>query len=142
MTTETSDMIDDYAPIDLHDDNAFEAAYEDASDNIDPDEVECAFNMNINAIKADFNAASMPCLVCEVVLGKAPTDNHKFEDCPILKDSTSLRKQFISFCSTIRKTRKAQERSIKHLKLSATTHTDNVDMSNHDTDDTQPSDFR
>ena len=110
LDSETSDMITEQ--------DAFEMPYDTTYNAIDPDEVECAFNMNINAIKADINTANLPCLVCEVVLGKAPPDQHRFEDCKILNDSATLRKQFISFCSTIRKTRKAQERSVKQLKSS------------------------
>ena len=134
MEVDSSDLIPEY--------DAFDAPYEDTSDAINPDDVECAFNMNVNAIKADFNTANLPCLVCEVVLGKAPPDQHKFEDCKILNDSATLRKQFISFCSTIRKTRKAQERSVKQLISSDATNPDDTHMStDQNSDDTQP-DFR
>jgi hypothetical protein len=134
VEVDSSDMIPEY--------DAFDAPYEDTSNAINPDDVECAFNMNVNAIKADFNAANLPCLVCEVVLGKAPPDQHKFEDCKILNDSATLRKQFISFCSTIRKTRKAQERSVKQLMSSDATDPDDTHMSaDQDSNDTPP-DFR
>ena len=94
-----------------------------------------AYNVSINAIKANPLTVDMSCLVCEIVHGKPPSDGHRFEDCTILNNHSILKKQFISFCSTIRRSRRAlKNHEIKRMQLTDTTdETDSDDKDDNST---------
>ena len=80
------------------------------------DTIDMAYSMAIHQIKKNPASAIQPCLVCEVVYGTPPKDNHRFEDCKVLKDHPLLQKNFINICSTLKRTRKALEaRSVKEI---------------------------
>lgn len=85
------------------------------------DPVDMAYHFAIHQIKQNPSSALQPCLVCEVVYGTPPKDNHRFEDCTVLKDHPTLKKAFINVCSTIKRTRKALEsRSVKEITTQPT----------------------
>ena len=80
-----------------------------------------AYTVSINAIKNNPPAADMPCLVCEIVHGNPPSNGHRFEQCTVLNNHLLLKKQFISFYSTICRSRKAlKSQEIKHLQFEET----------------------
>ena len=84
----------------------------------------------------------MPCLVCEIVHGKPPIDGYRFENCTILNNHSILKKQFISFCSTIRGSRRAlKNHDIKRLQISdANNETESDDKDDSSTASDSPDD--
>ena len=86
------------------------------------DNLDYAYSVSVHAIKNNPTTADMPCLVCEIVHGKPPSDGHRFENCTVLNNHSLLKKQFISFCSTIRRSRKAlKNQELKRLKVDEAT---------------------
>ena len=87
----------------------------------DDDVINMAYSVAIHQIKKNPATAVQPCLVCKVVYGTPPKDNHRFEDCKVLKDHPLLQTNFINMCSTLQGTRKAlKARSVKEITTQPT----------------------
>ena len=101
-----------------HSDNDDNNTDDDSSIETNTDDtLEYALHTTIAEIKRNPAAAEAPCLVCEVVFGQPPKDNHRFEQCKVLNNHAVLKKQFVSICSAMRRTRNAiKNRAIKQIQ--------------------------
>ena len=130
---------------DLHE-NDFpdESIFNVEGHDIHTQDIDYAYCAAVNQIKANPSAANTPCLVCEVVLGAPPKDNHRFDQCKILANHPLLQKNFINMCSTMRRTRKAlTSKSINEVQTHDTTDDTAPDLkSDSELEQHSPPDFR
>ena len=116
--------------------------YSYSQDIEDDENVKYAYNVACNKIRAHTDAITKPCLVCTILTGVPPTDNHRFEQCPVLLNHDLLKNQVKGFCGLIMRGRNHDNSTpVKRTHAVSAFATDNIDVNNSHHGNTPTTDF-
>ena len=88
-----------------------------------------AYTAACNKIRAHADTITKPCLVCTILTGVSPTDNHRFEQCPVLLNHDLLKPQVKGFCGLIMRGRNHDNSTtVKRTHAVSAFATDNIDI--------------
>ena len=95
----------------------------------DDQNIQYAYTAACNKIRAHADTITKPCLVCTILTGVSPTDNHRFEQCPVLLNHDLLKTQVKGFCGLIMRGRNHDNSTtVKRTHAVSAFATDNIDI--------------